>query len=281
MQHEFFRGQDMREAMGKVRASMGEDAMVLFSRSIDDGNGVSAEIAAAPAAVVDAFRLGLEWGSPEIKRPDPARLGPRFIALVGPPGAGKTLTGVKLALSEHAFAGNGVGFLTLDTYRVGAVDELQTYAELMGVPVEVVYSRREVEGAIQRLRHCQTVIVDTPGRTPDAIGRFGPWEQLLRLINPHEVHLVLPASIRLDVAAHYRASLKELGVTHFLPSKLDHVPGDAGLAELVESVGLPSRWVADGHEVPGNLRPAGPRILTALGRMASAGFDGVEKRAVS
>ena len=123
MQHEFFRGHDMREAMGKVRASMGEDAMVLFSRSIDDGNGVSAEIAAAPAAVVDAFRLGLEWGSPEIKKPDPARLGPRFIALVGPPGAGKTLTGVKLALSEHAFAGNGVGFLTLDTYRVGAVDE--------------------------------------------------------------------------------------------------------------------------------------------------------------
>jgi flagellar biosynthesis protein FlhF len=151
----------------------------------------------------------------------------------------------------------------------------------MKAPLEVVYGRKEVDGALDRLRHCDAVIVDTPGRTADASGRLGPWDELLRQIQPHEVHLVLPAGTRLDVARHQRASLKELGLTHFLPSKLDHVPGDSGLAELVENIGLPSRWVADGHDVPMDLRPAGPRILTALGRAVPFAADGLNLRAAS
>lgn len=282
MQHESFRGRDMRDALRKVRASLGEDAMILQSRSIQEADEPVAEIVAAPAAAIDAFRLALNWGCPGLTGSHgQQRLGPRCIALVGPPGAGKTLTAVKLALSKHAFGGQSVGFLTLDTYRVGAVDELQTYAELMGVPLEVVYNRREVDGAVQRLRHCRTIILDTPGRTPDAVGRLGPWEDLFHQIKPQEVHLVLPAGIRPDVARHLRSSLRDLGVTHFLPSKLDQVPGDTGLAELVETVGLPTRWVADGHEVPATLRPAGPRILTALGRPAPGPGDRLEAQVAS
>jgi flagellar biosynthesis protein FlhF len=281
MQHELFRGRNMREAMAKVRAAMGDEAMILFSRSVEDENGAAAEIAAAPASAVDSFRIALNWGSPDLQGPDVTRVGPRYIALVGPPGAGKTLTAVKIALSEHGFGGRDVGFITLDTYRVGAVDELQTYAELAGIPLEVVYHRREVDAALQRLRHCRAVLVDTPGRTPDAVGKMGPWEDLLRLINPHEVHLVLPAGLRIDVADSYRRSIRDLGFTHFLPTKLDHVPWDVGLAELVQSLGLPTRWVADGHEVPHDLRPAGPRILTSLGRPAPQGAEDPATRAVS
>lgn len=281
MQHECFRGRNMRQAMGNVRAALGEDAMILASRTRTENGQTWAEISAAPSSAVEAFRRSLDPSHGVINARDTLQIGPRFVAVVGPPGAGKTLTAVKLALSKHAFGPYRTGFITLDTYRVGAVDQLQAYAEIAGLPLEVVYTRREVEGAIQRLRNCQVVIVDTPGRTPDRLGRFGPWEDVLEQIAPHEIHLVLPAGIRVDVVRHLRDSLEELGPTHVLPSKLDHVPGDVGLADLVETVGLPARWIADGHEVPGNLHPAAQRILTALGSTFEAPAATVGHRAAS
>jgi flagellar biosynthesis protein FlhF len=207
-------------------------------------------------------------------RPQSPEIGPFVLALVGPAGAGKTLTAVKLALSHHAFGRGSVGFITLDTYRVGAVNELQTYAEIAGIPVEVVYNRKELPGAMQRLRSCETIIVDTPGRVPGAMGVTAPWESLLKGMGVQEVHLVVPAGLRIDVARYLRASFQGLGVTHILPSKLDQVLGDAGLAELVEQVKLPARWVADGQEVPGDLRPAGTRILSSLGQLPHAPAQG-------
>jgi flagellar biosynthesis protein FlhF len=251
--------------MAKVTHVLGEDAMVLSSQTGATDGKKWVEIVAATARDVEEYRKRM--AGPRVgTRTLEGRIGPRVIALVGPAGAGKTLTAVKLALSNHAFGDGKVGFITLDTYRVGAVNELQTYAEIAGIPMEVVYNRKEISGALQRLRSCDAIIVDTPGRIPGAMGVTSPWEGVLKEINPAEVHLVLPAGLRPDVARYIAASYQGLGATHVLPSKLDQVLGDAGLAELVERVRLPTRWVADGQEVPGDLRPAGARILSALGQ---------------
>ena len=102
------------------------------------------------------------------------------------------------------------------------------------------------------------------------MGVTATWENLLKEIRAKEVHLVVPAGLRIDVARYLKASFHGLGVTHMLPSKLDQVLGDAGLAELVEQVKLPTRWVADGQDVPGDLRPAGTRILSSLGQVPRA-----------
>ena len=266
MQPERFRGRNIREAMLQVRQALGEDAMILATRSGRDGPGSWVEISAAPAQEVADYqrRLGGPLPRPEERR-DPERIGPLVLALVGPGGSGKSLTAVKMALSHHAFGRASVGFLTLDTYRVGAVDELQTYAEIAGIPLEVVYHRREVAPAYRRLRSHDAIIVDTPGRLPGSGGGSGPWEELLREIRPQETHLTLPSGVRPQVAAHLGQAYRPLGVTHVLPTKLDQVPQDRTLAELVEAVGLPARWITDGQEVPGDLRPAGGRILSALG----------------
>jgi len=273
MQPKKFRGGDMREAMVKVRQAMGEDAMVLSSRAGETENEKWVEIVAATPKDVEEYRRRMaSASSTAASRPgSAARIGPFVLALVGPAGAGKTLTAVKLALSHHAFGSGKVGFITLDTYRVGAINELQTYAEIAGIPVEVVYNRKELPGAMQRLRSCETIIVDTPGRVPGAMGVRAPWESLLKEMGAQEIHLVVPAGLRTDVARYLKASFMGLGVTHLLPSKLDQVLGDAGLAELVEQVKLPTRWVADGQEVPADLRPAGTRILSSLGQLQQAG----------
>ncbi len=272
MQPKTFRGADTQEAMAFLRKEMGDDAMVLSTRTGSTEGMRWVEITAASPADVEEYRKRM--AGPPAASEAPIRIGARVIALVGPAGAGKTLTAVKLALSHHAFGSEKVGFLTLDTYKVAGVDELQTYAEIAGIPLEVVYNRKEIPGVLRRLLSCETIIVDTPGRVPGAMGVTAPWESLLRELAPNETHMVIPAGLRTDVARYLKASFQGLDVTHVLPSKLDQVLGDRGLAELVEQVGLPTRWVADGQEVPGDLRPAGVRILSTMGRPGEA-MDGV------
>lgn len=265
MQLETFQGRDLQAVIGQVRRTLGKDAMIVRTRVHTTDTGRTIEVVAADPEKVEALRRRLDGGLAAARRAKTRkRIGPYVVALVGPPGAGKTTTAVKLALHPRGVADKKVGLVTLDTHRVGGIEELQTYAELADLPLEVVYHKREVAGALERLRHVDVVVVDTPGRLPADPVESG-WGAALAGMDPDEIHLVMPAGIRLDVARGLRDRFAGVGPTHALYSKLDEVPEDRGLAELAEALALPTRWVTDGHDVPGALAPAGPRILEALG----------------
>ena len=97
------------------------------------------------------------------------------------------------------------------------------------------------------------------------------------VLHPDEVHLVLPASLRpdlaIDVARAYRASRTHCGATHLLLSKVDEVPRESGVTELALSLDLPTRWVTDGQDVPADLKPAVTRILRGFGISADMELD--------
>lgn len=261
MVRETFHGPTLSAALARVRAKLGDDALILRSHTRPEG-GV--EVLATTAAEIDRFRARLEREPLRLSRPG-AEARPHVLALVGPTGAGKTTTAVKLALHPDAFGGRSVGLLTLDTYRVGALEELSLYAGIANLPLEVVYGTSDVAGALARLAHCEVVIVDTPGRSPSA--EAAPeWRALLRRLAPDEVHLVLPAGLRHDVALWTRDAFASCGPTHSLLTKLDEVPGEEGVAELADSLHLPARWVTAGQDVPAALHRASPRLLSALCR---------------
>lgn len=265
MRVETFRGRDLQRVFAVARLALGEDAMIVSTRMLHHAGQPLVEVVAASAPDVERFQRRLE--PTPLPAPDPARGRPLVLALVGPTGAGKTTTLAKLAVHAQAFGGQRVGLLTLDTYRVGAVEQLGTLAEIAGLPMEVVYASQDVPAAMERLADRDVVLVDTPGRGPRAVG--DDWGAALAELRPDEVHLVLPATFRLDVAEAVRQAHDPLGPTHLLLSKLDEVPGEAGLAELADRADLPVRWVTDGQEVPSDLRPGAPRILAALGRRAT------------
>jgi flagellar biosynthesis protein FlhF len=186
------------------------------------------------------------------------------IVLVGPTGAGKTTTIAKLAAHPRVFGRRGVGLLTLDTYRVGAVDQLRTYAGIAELPLEVVHETAELAPALRRLRSRRVILVDTPGRSPRRRAETDLLQHWLFCLHPDEIHLVLPAGTRPDLARALIARHVAAGATHLLATKLDEISGDGTLFDLAAAARLPMRWVTDGQEVPFDLRAARHALLAAL-----------------
>jgi len=268
MQLECFRGADFSQVSARARRTLGEDAMILHTRIVRDDGVPRVEVLAATSGTLDHVKDRLT----SAPMPAPLRKAtgrPYVIALVGPTGAGKTTTAAKLAVRPGTFGIGRPGLLTIDTYRVGGMDQLATYADLANVPFDVVYDAREISDALTRLRDCDVIIVDTPGRSPSAADTTDRWRTLLDAIAPDEVHLVLPATMRLDLALGaeraYRTSNTHVGATHMMLSKLDEVPSERGVTDLALSLGLPTRWITDGQDVPADLSPAVPRLLRSLG----------------
>lgn len=266
-----FHGRDIKRVTHAAEAALGADAMIVRTRVMRSGGAPQVEVVAVAAVDVQRLRRRLEPMPLQPPMPGAGRSRPLTVALVGPTGAGKTTTAAKLAVHQAAFGGWRVGLLTVDTFRTGAVEQLEAYAEVTGMPLEVVYGAAEVGDAMTRLVGCDVVLVDSPGRSPRHPGRNAGWMELIRATRPDEVHLVVPASMRLDAAAASLAAYEPLGVTHLLLTKLDEVFDDAGVADAAIEMGLPVRWVADGQEVPTDLHAAAPRILSALASYTGGG----------
>ncbi len=281
-QAERFRGADISRVSERARRTLGDDVMILHTRTVREGGVPMVEVLAAPSASIDGVRARLTPASlPTTLRKADGR--PFCIALVGPTGAGKTTTAAKLAVKRGLFGAGRCGLLTIDTYRVGGMEQLATYADLADVPFEVVYDEKEVDAAMKRLSaQCEVIIIDTPGRSPNKAELTERWRSLLDAIRPDEVHLVLPASLRADLAVdigrNYSAAKSALGgshrgATHLLITKLDEVPRETGVADLALSLGMPTRWIADGQDVPADLGAGVPRLLRSWGLSADAEPD--------
>jgi flagellar biosynthesis protein FlhF len=185
----------------------------------------------------------------------------RLVALVGPTGVGKTTTVAKLAAHFHLREKRRVGLITVDTYRIAAVDQLRTYADIIDLPMEVVATPREMRTALARLSDMELVLMDTAGRSPSDELRIQELRALLAEARADEVHLVLssvssPSSIRL--AAEQFATV---GVHSWILTKLDEAAGTGSLLVLQRHGGLPLSYITMGQNVPDDIAPANARRL--------------------
>jgi flagellar biosynthesis protein FlhF len=188
----------------------------------------------------------------------------RVVAVVGPTGVGKTTTVAKLAANFRLRERRRVGLITVDTYRIAAVDQLRTYADIIDLPMEVVATPRELRAALDRLSGQDLILVDTAGRSPRDEVKIQELKSLLGECRADEVHLVLSCvsgglSLR-RTAAQFAA----LGVTALLLTKLDEANGLGGLLPLLRNSRLPVSYLTHGQNVPEDIETADARKLARI-----------------
>jgi flagellar biosynthesis protein FlhF len=188
----------------------------------------------------------------------------RVVALVGPTGVGKTTTVAKLAANFKLAQGVRVGLVTVDTYRIAAVEQLKTYAEIIDLPLAVVNDPAEVPRAFDELGGVDLVFIDTAGRSPRDEVKIRELGEFLTRARPDEVHLVLSAvagqkSLRCAVERFTTFPVDRLILT-----KLDEADSMGGVLALLGLSSRPVSYLTTGQAVPDDIEPADRRRLARL-----------------
>lgn len=186
------------------------------------------------------------------------------MALVGPTGVGKTTTIAKLAANYRLRERRRVGLVTVDTYRIAAVEQLRTYADIIDLPMEVAATPRDMRAAIDRLSGQELILIDTAGRSPRDEVKIQELKCLLAECRADEVHLVLSSvsgGICLEKTAEQFVSV---GVTSLLLTKLDEAGGLGGLLSLLRRSRLPLSYLTHGQNVPDDIEAADGKKLARI-----------------
>ena len=188
----------------------------------------------------------------------------KHLALVGPTGVGKTTTLAKIAAEAALIRQRAVGIISLDGYRIGAVQQVEQYADLIGVPLEVASDVSSFRRALRRLADAEVVLIDTAGRAPRDKAALGELAEILHSSDVEvEVTLCMNAASRkmeLEDAVERHAVLlpKTLTIT-----KLDEALQYDAIVSAHITSGLPLAWFTTGQRVPEDVEMATPEKLAA------------------
>lgn len=182
----------------------------------------------------------------------------KVIMLVGPTGVGKTTSIAKLAarfsyLLEKKYK---VGLVVLDTYRIGAVEQLMQYARMMKLGIETVVDPPEFSNALNALRYSDYILIDTMGSSPYDKGKIEKIYECLRENNTEytvDVVLVMPSSIKYDDLKATYENFAPLGIDTMMFTKLDETRGFGNIFSLVYETKVPISYFSVGQEVPEDL----------------------------
>jgi flagellar biosynthesis protein FlhF len=194
----------------------------------------------------------------------PARSRRKVVALVGPTGVGKTTTIAKLAANFRLREGVKMGLVTVDTYRIAAVEQLRTYAEIIDLPMKVVTNPLEMRRALDELTGLDLVLIDTAGRSPRDELKIQELKSLLSEAQVDEVHLVLSMTSSLRSLQATAEKFAAANTTSMILTKLDEAAGPGTLISVSRKVPLPISYLTTGQDVPDDIEPANPSRIARL-----------------
>lgn len=186
------------------------------------------------------------------------------ISLIGATGVGKTTTIAKLAAEAITQSGARVALVTIDTYRIAAVEQLKVYGEIMGLPVEVVLSPEQLQEAFRRHRDKDLILIDTAGRSPRDNVRIDELNEFLGQDSTVENCLVLSATTEERLQQKTLNSFSRLPLGRLIFTKLDESDRCGSLINIPARSNLPLAYLTNGQQVPEDLVLAEPQVVADL-----------------
>lgn len=189
---------------------------------------------------------------------------PIIAPLVGPTGVGKTTTIAKLAANFSILANVKVGLVTVDTYRIAAVQQLRTYANIIGIDLHVAYSPDDLREAVDRLSDKDLILIDTAGRSQMNAMHMGELRSFLEVLPSPEVHLVVGATTRTEDMLDIAGRFGETGFDRLIVTKIDETTFYGSLYRLPRLTGKPLSYLTTGQNVPDDIDVADGEYVAKL-----------------
>lgn len=190
--------------------------------------------------------------------------GVRIAALIGPTGVGKTTTLAKIAARFVLEKNVKAALITADTYRISAVEQLKTYSDIIGLPLEIVYSPDELKVAIHKHRDKDLILIDTAGRSQHNEFQMQELQDFLA-VNPHiEKHLVMSATTKNRDAADILAKFAVCKPDSVIFTKTDETSSLGLIPNLLVNKDISLAFLTNGQSVPDDIVPASAKELTEL-----------------
>ncbi|AUM96441.1 TPA: flagellar biosynthesis protein FlhF [Clostridium botulinum] len=178
----------------------------------------------------------------------------KVTVLVGPTGVGKTTTIAKLAGKLSLIDKKKVGLITIDTYRIGAVEQLKTYADIMNIPFKVVFSIKDMEKSIIDLDYCDVILVDTTGRSSKNMMQISELRAFIEKIKEKSVHLVISASTKNKDIETIIKGYTILEYENIIITKLDETSTYGSILTILDKGKKPISFITTGQDVPDDIK---------------------------
>lgn len=190
--------------------------------------------------------------------------GARVVAVIGPTGVGKTTSIAKLASDIALNARQRVAFVTADTYRIAATEQLRVYADLIHVPMDVVYGPDDIEKAVECHLQRDYVFIDTAGSSQFNEDQMAELCAYLKAAACDEIYLLVSATTDHDAMGEIIERFSVARPTCILFSKLDETTRQGVLINTFEHTSLPASYLSTGQNVPDDIEPATIERMTQL-----------------
>ena len=206
-------------------------------------------------------KIILKLGQPKMISVDGVT--PKFIFFIGPTGVGKTTTIAKIASKYKVNEKLKVAFLTADTYRVAAVEQLRTYANILGIPLKVIYSEDEMRLAKEEFADYDLIFVDTAGRSHRSKEQRDDIESMVDVIpeEEREIYLVLSATTKYRDLIKITEAYSEIINYNLIFTKLDETGTIGNLFNIRMLTEAPLSYATFGQNVPDDITRIDPQNI--------------------